>query len=311
MEEAERLTVEVEVEEERRAVRVTASIADDVRLGEVLERRDERDDQVVEEDRRDHRQGDVAKARPPACAVDPCRVVELGRDALQACDEDQHHVPDAPQAHQRQRRPDPDRALEPVRPRDTDRLKRVVEPPVVGVQHADPNHRAGHDRDLHRHVEERAEDVASSQERAVHEHRHREGEAQGKRNDEQGEANGDPQRLEQDRVARHANVVREADEVNLVGAPRVEVGEREDERSDHRQGGEEHEADDERRHEDEPGPGLARCQDTATRGKPARKRGQRAGRRPGNRCHRSPRSRTGAEAVGESGRPPRRLGGRG
>ena len=44
-------------------------------------------------------------------AVDLGRVVQLGRDALQAGQEDQHHVADPPQAHERRATGGPSAAL--------------------------------------------------------------------------------------------------------------------------------------------------------------------------------------------------------
>ena len=92
----ERFAVQLEVDEQRRVVGVAAAVGQRVRLGEVLERHDQDDDQVVEQDRRHQRDRDPAEERPWPGAVDPRRLVHLGRDRLEAGDVDEHEVADRP-----------------------------------------------------------------------------------------------------------------------------------------------------------------------------------------------------------------------
>src|SRR5258706_14423084 len=55
--EVERLFVDDEIEEERRAARLTGPVVEDERDEEILEDVDDAEDQRVEDDRRHHRQG--------------------------------------------------------------------------------------------------------------------------------------------------------------------------------------------------------------------------------------------------------------
>ena len=88
--EREEVLVDVEVVEERRPARLAGPVLEDERHEEVLEHLDHAEHQRVEDDRRHHRDGDVAESRPGAGAVDPGRVVQLGRDALEPGEVDDH-----------------------------------------------------------------------------------------------------------------------------------------------------------------------------------------------------------------------------
>src|SRR3954471_19588383 len=69
VEAAEAALVEVERVEERGVRRTTGSAADDERLRERLERVDDLQDQVEEDDRREQRQGDLEELADPSRAV--------------------------------------------------------------------------------------------------------------------------------------------------------------------------------------------------------------------------------------------------
>ena len=169
---------------------------------------------------------------------------------LQAGDVDDHEVADGPQAHQRQRRIDPDLAAEPVRPRDADGLEGLVQPARLGVQEADPDQGAGHERDHHRHVDEGPERALARQLRVVHE----QGEAQARQHrdgdHDQRELEGRDERLRDERVRGHPDVVVQPDEPRLVRVEQVEVRQRHDEGRDDRAGREQGQADQPRADED-------------------------------------------------------------
>jgi hypothetical protein len=76
---------------------------------------------VNRDDRRDHRDGDVEELLNAVGAVDFGCFVQGGRDALKRGEIDQHGAAEAPERHQRERRNDPVRILQPARSGDAER----------------------------------------------------------------------------------------------------------------------------------------------------------------------------------------------
>src|SRR3546814_838511 len=84
------LLVEVERVEEGRIRRPARALADDEGRREGLERADQLHDEVEEDDRRQHGQGDADELPPRSRPVDGGRVVKVLRDLLQPGKEDHH-----------------------------------------------------------------------------------------------------------------------------------------------------------------------------------------------------------------------------
>ena len=157
--EGERLQVEIEVDRLRRGA--GAALADHVDRVEGLQRVDGADDRGDDEERRDQRQRDVAEELPLASAVEPRRLVGLGRQRREPAEHDQHHqrrpVPDLDQHeardHQRRR-------IDPERRRQADQRQEVVEHALLRVEHHRPDQRHRDRRRHHRHDEDAAQHAA-------------------------------------------------------------------------------------------------------------------------------------------------------
>ena len=138
--------VEVQVVEQGLAARLAGAVEEDERHEEVLENRDHRQDQRVEDDRRHHRDRHVAELGPPAGAIDLGRVVQLGRDPAQAGEIDDDARPDAPDADDHEGRVDPPDVEQPAgRVLDADEPEELVDPAGI-AEHVLPDQDACHER---------------------------------------------------------------------------------------------------------------------------------------------------------------------
>ncbi len=122
--ELERLLVEVEDVSQQGVVRARggrAATGQDVGGREHLQAEAEADDQVIEDDRRHQRERDVAERLPAAGAIDPCRLIQLHRDAAEPGEEHERELTrsklgDQDEGYLRERR-----IAEPVRGRQPER----------------------------------------------------------------------------------------------------------------------------------------------------------------------------------------------
>ena len=265
----ERLLVQPHAVEEQRPLRVARRAAGrggrDEGLVEVLEAVDHPDHQREEDHRRDHGQGHVAEALPRVCALDRDRLVQVAGDVEQAGEVDHDGVADAPQAEHDQGRLGPGRVVEPERRVDAGDLREQLVHRARGrVQQIHEHERASHRWRKRRHEEERAVDVhAPLGPGQQHGRQHGEDDPQRHRHQD------DPHRvahrppevrvglvLPVDRAdAEHEPVVVEADPARR--GQQVVVGERVVQAEQHRPRGEEREADDPRREEEQDGGVLA------------------------------------------------------
>ena len=181
VEEPEPVVVEEDRVEERRALGVAEleraraaclrrlpcrDARGDVRLREVLQALDHAEHDGEEDHGADQRERHPAEALPRPGAVELGRLVEVPRDVEHGGEEDDHRVPDPPEAQHHERGLRPARVVEPERPLDPELAEDRVDRPGGGVQEVDEPERRGDGRDERREVEDRPEDPDPAPSRA-------------------------------------------------------------------------------------------------------------------------------------------------
>ncbi len=118
-----------------------------------------RQDAHQQQGRTQHRQRDAAELLPQARAVEARRLVQVGGNALQRGQKDDHVVAEVlPHREQDDRRQRPMRIPQPVDRLNAEVSERVVEQSVACVQQVAPHDRHGYERRHHGYEKRRAKE---------------------------------------------------------------------------------------------------------------------------------------------------------
>ena len=156
---AERVVVDVDDIEEPGIERAAAGAQQDIGRREDLEPADDADNQVEEDDRCQHGNGDPEQLLPVVAPVHFGRFVELRGNALQSGQENDHLRAETPGTHDDHGGLDPFRTGQPAHGRQIQQDQYLVENAVSGVEHPEED-------DGHRHQRHHGRDIENGAERA-------------------------------------------------------------------------------------------------------------------------------------------------
>ncbi|MDF2561299.1 MAG: hypothetical protein K0R99_2745 [Microbacterium sp.] len=231
--------VEVQRVEHGRVGGSAGPVRDDERLREGLERADDLQHEVEEDDRCEQRQGDPEELPHAAGSVDGCRLVVHRRDLTQSGEEDDHRRAERPDAQDDERvergvrRRHPALALDAQQGEDL--VHQTLDAEDLTPQYGD-GHRPAQER---REVEDRAVEGESAKS-PVQDHREQQRRDQLQRHRDEHEAERDAERVVKSCVVEHPREVVEPDPLRRL--QQVVVGERQVQRHQHRPDGERHHA---------------------------------------------------------------------
>ena len=233
-----------------------ATLGHHIRLGEHLKIANHGHERHEQEGRPQQRQGEVTELSPGAGPIDARRFIELGRDILQAGDEDDHVEAEVlPHRHENDRWHRPVRVAQPVNRLDPEQAQTVVQQPIARVVEVAPHHRHRHQRRDHRQEERGAKEAGEAGQAGVHQQRRAERNRHRQRPTHDHEIKSVAERGPEQRALQQLQIVVETDEaqpVQIAQRVDIEIGEAQQQRRQHRQE-EKHRDQQQRRGEKNPG----------------------------------------------------------